>query len=274
MRLALAQQEIEGADVGGNVDRAVGAVESAAADGADCVALPEVFNVGYFAFDDYARAAEPLGGPTHERVRAAAVEHDVAVLAGTIVEDLEASAAAGEAVPEPDGLANTAVLFDADGRRRLVYRKHHLFGYDSAEAEMLVPGESLPTADVRGHTVGVTTCYDLRFPELYRRLLDDGVTLALVPSAWPYPRVEHWKLLPRARAVENLLYVGAVNGSASFEDASLVGRSAVYDPWGTPVAAAAEEATVVTADCDPGRVEAVREEFPALEDRRPGNEGL
>ena len=115
-----------------------------------------------------------------------------------------------------------------------VHRKHHLFGYDSAEAEMLVPGESLPTADIRGHTVGVTTCYDLRFPELYRRFLDDGVTLALVPSAWPYPRVEHWKLLPRARALENLLYVGAVNGSASFEDASLVGRSAVYDPWGSP----------------------------------------
>ena len=83
-----------------------------------------MFNVGYFAFDDYARAAEPLGGPTHERVRAAAVEHDVAVLAGTIVEDLEASAAAGEAVPELDGLANTAVLFDADGRRRLVYRRN------------------------------------------------------------------------------------------------------------------------------------------------------
>ncbi|PSP94312.1 carbon-nitrogen hydrolase [Halobacteriales archaeon QS_1_68_44] len=268
MRLALAQQEIEGADIGDNVDRAVEAVASAAADGADCVALPEVFNIGYFAFDAYAREAEPLGGPTHQRLRAAAIEHGVAVLAGTVVEDLAASAAAGEAVPEPEGLANTAVLFGADGERRLVYRKHHLFGYDSAEAEMLVPGERLPTTDLGGHTVGVTTCYDLRFPELYRQLVDDDVTLVLVPSAWPYPRVEHWKLLPRARAVENLLYVGAVNGSATFDDAALVGRSAVYDPWGTPVAAASEEPTVVTTDCDPGRVAAVREEFPALEDRR------
>ena len=133
---------------------------------------------------------------------------------------------------------------------------------------MLVPGGRLPTADLCGHTVGVTTCYDLRFPELYRRFLEDGATLALVPSAWSYPRVEHWKLLPRARAVENLLYVGAVNGSASFDEADLVGRSTVYDPWGTPVAAAGEEPTIVTADCDPGRVEAVREEFPALRDRR------
>ena len=274
MRLALAQQAVEGADVEGNVARALEAVASAAADGADCVALPEVFNVGYFAFDAYAREAEPLGGPTHQRIRAAAIEHSVAVLAGTIVEDLAASAAAGETVPEPEGLANTAVLFDADGERRLVYRKHHLFGYGSAEAEILVPGERLPTAELRGHTVGVTTCYDLRFPELYRRLVDDGATLVLVPSAWPYPRVEHWKLLPRARAVENLLYVGAVNGSATFDDAALVGRSAAYDPWGTPVAAGGEDPTVITADCDPDRVEAVREAFPALEDRRPGNEGL
>jgi predicted amidohydrolase len=268
MRLALAQIAVQAGDVEGNVDRAVAAIERAAADGADCVALPEIFDVGYFAFDSYARAAEPLGGPTHERVRQAAVANGVAVLVGTVVEDLEASAAAGESVPAPEGLANTAVLYGADGECRLVYRKHHLFGYDSAEADLLVPGESIPTADLGGHTVGVTTCYDLRFPELYRRLLEAGATLVLVPSAWPYPRVEHWKLLPRARALENLLYVGAVNGSATFDDAELVGRSAVYDPWGTPLAATDDAPGLVTADCDPGRVAAVREEFPALEDRR------
>ncbi|PSQ17054.1 hypothetical protein BRD02_03975 [Halobacteriales archaeon QS_8_69_73] len=154
-----------------------------------------------------------------------------------------------------------------------VHRKHHLFGYDSAEAELLVAGEDLPTADIGGHTVGVTTCYDLRFPELYRRLVDAGATLVLVPSAWPYPRVEHWKLLPRARAVESLLYVGAVNGSAIIDadpdpDPDLVGRSTVYDPWGTPVATTGEEPAVVTADVDPDRVETVRAEFPALDDRR------
>jgi predicted amidohydrolase len=268
MRLALAQISIEAAAVDDNVDRAVSAIETAADEGADCVALPEIFNVGYFAFESYERAAEPLGGDTHQRVREAAIEHDVSVLAGTIVEDLAASAEAGEAVPAESGLANTAVLFDSDGKRRLVYRKHHLFGYDSAEAELLVPGDQLPTADIGGHTVGVTTCYDLRFPELYRRLVDDGATMVLVPSAWPYPRVEHWKLLPRARAVEDLLYVGAVNGSAAFEDASLVGRSTVYDPWGTPLASSDDDATIVYADCDPERVGDVREEFPALRDRR------
>jgi len=268
VKLALAQLDVEPGVPDRNLDHAVDAVEDAAANGADCVALPEIFTVGYFAFDSYEREAEPLGGPTHRRLRAAAVANDVAVLAGTVVEDLAASHDAGEAVPASDGLANTAVLFDADGDRRLTYRKHHLFGYDSAEAELLVPGEHLPTTELAGHTVGVTTCYDLRFPELYRRLVDDGATLVLVPSAWPYPRVEHWRLLPRARAVENLCYVGAVNGAATFDDASLVGRSAVYDPWGTTLAATGEDPDLVTADCDPDRVAAVRAAFPALADRR------
>lgn len=268
MRLALAQLEIEATAVDANVGRAVDAIERAADNGADCVALPEIFDVGYFAFDAYARNAEPLGGGVHQRIAGAAADNGVAVLAGTIVEDLAASAAAGESVPAEVGYANTAVLFDADGERQLVYRKHHLFGYDSAEAELLVPGENVETAALGDHTVGVTTCYDLRFPELYRRLLEAGATLVLVPSAWPYPRVEHWKLLPQARAVENLLYVGAVNGSATFDDAALVGRSSIYDPWGTPLAASDEGPTIVYADCDPNRVEAVREEFPALDDRR------
>ena len=268
MRLALAQIEVEPTRTKRNRGRALEAIERAADGGADCVALPEIFNVGYFAFDAYGRQAEPIGGGTHRAIREAAIEHDVAVLAGTVVEDLAASAAAGEAVPAAEGLANTAVLFGSDGARQLVYRKRHLFGYESAEAELLVPGERLPTAELCGHTVAVTTCYDLRFPELYRRLLDAGATMVLVPSAWPYPRVEHWRLLPRARAVENLFYIGAVNGSGSFETADLVGRSTVYDPWGTPIAASDEGPTIVRADCPAERVSAVREEFPALGDRR------
>jgi len=125
-----------------------------------------MFNVGYFAFDAYARAAEGLDGPTLTRLREAAREAGVAVLAGTVVEDL----AETEGGPAEEGLANTAVLFDADGSDLLTYRKHHLFGYGSAETDLLVPGERLATADLGGFTVGVTTCYDLRFPELYRRL--------------------------------------------------------------------------------------------------------
>lgn len=264
--LALAQLEIEPGAVDANRERAVDAVERAAARGADVVALPELFTVGYFSFDLYERHAEPFEGETFSRLREAATDHGITVLAGSIVEDL----AATESVETPaeSGLANTAALFDASGDLKLVYRKHHLFGYDSVENELLVPGERLPVADVAGFTVGVTTCYDLRFPELYRRLVDRGATLVLVPSAWPYPRLEHWETLSRARAVENQWYVATINGSGSFDSATLLGRSTVYDPWGVTVASSGDDPALVLADLDPEAVTSTREEFPALRDRR------
>ncbi|MFB6179646.1 MAG: carbon-nitrogen family hydrolase [Halorientalis sp.] len=269
MKLALAQLAIESGDVSGNVSRAHDAIAEAAADGADLVALPEIFNVGYFAFDSYTRQAESLAGSTLSAIGATARDHSVAVLAGSIVEDLGATATECDAkVPASEGLANTSVFFDRSGRRQAVYRKRHLFGYGSAEQELLHPGESLPLVEFEGFTIGMTTCYDLRFPELYRQLVDAGVTLVLVPSAWPYPRIEHWQTLSRARAIENQCYVATVNGSGTFEDATLLGRSTVYDPWGTVLASADDDPTHVTATLDSERVNAVREEFPALEDRR------
>ena len=268
MELALAQLRIEAGDIAGNTERALAAIEDAAAAGADLVCLPEMFTVGYFAFDAYERHAESLAGSTLGAVADAAAEQAVAVLAGSIVEDLAASAADGLATPAESGLANTSVLFDRSGERLAVYRKHHLFGYDSAEADLLVPGESLGVAEVGGFTVGMTTCYDLRFPELYRDLAGAGATLILVPSAWPYPRVEHWQLLPRARAIENQLFVATCNGSGAFDDTALCGRSTAYDPWGDVLAETDDTPAIVTADIDPGEVETVREAFPAWRDRR------
>ena len=270
MEIAVAQLYIEPAETEANRKRALAAIQTAASRGAELVVLPELFNVGYFAFDSYARNAEGLAGETLTAVRESATAQGVGVLAGSIVEDLALSADAGFETPADEGYANTAVFVDDDGEIRTVYRKHHLFGYGSAEQELLTPGESLPTTEFGGFTVGTTTCYDLRFPELYRALVDSGVTLVLVPSAWPYPRVEHWQLLPRARAVENLSYVVAVNGVGEFEDATLCGRSGVYDPWGTPQAALGEEAGVALTRLNPEAVERRREEFPVLRDRRDG----
>lgn len=268
MQLTLAQLSLGAGQKTRNVERACAAIERAAADGADLVVLPELFTVGYFAFDSYARSAEPLDCGTLTTIAETAAAEHVAVLAGSFVEDLAASAAAGFETPADDGLANTAVFLDRTGDRRAVYRKHHLFGYDSAEQELLTPGEGVDTVEFEGFTIGTTTCYDLRFPELYRQLVDAGATLALVPSAWPYPRVEHWTTLPRARAIENLCYVATVNGAAEFEEATLLGRSSVYDPWGTTLASSGDDPTVVYADLDPDRVQRVRDEFPALGDRR------
>ncbi len=268
MKLGLAQLEIKPNRPERNRQQAAEAIQTAATKGVDLVALPEIFTVGYFSFDAYARAAEPIDGPTIQQLSEHANEHNVAVLAGTIVEDLAESAAHGFETPAPDGYANTAVFLDRDGNRQAIYRKQHLFGYDSAESELLTAGETSPTVSFDGFTIGITTCYDLRFPELYRRLMEHGVTLVLIPSAWPYPRVEHWDVLTQARAIENLSYVGAVNGAGSFEDATLLGRSAIYDPWGTTVASAGDDAALVVADIEPEVVDEIRNEFPALEDRR------
>ena len=267
MKLALAQFEIEGGKPTRNRARARELITEAADRGCDLVTLPEIFNVGYFVFDSYSREAEPVDGETITELQELAADREIAICAGSFVEDLAASAERGFETPDSEGYANTSVYIDDSGTRRGIYRKRHLFGYDSAEQDLLTAGESVTTVDDLGFTIGMTTCYDLRFPELYRTLVDAGATLVLVPSAWPYPRVEHWQLLPRTRAVENLLYVGAVNGIGEFEDAALLGRSAVYDPWGTPVASAGEHEQLVVADIDPTEVEERRAEFPALADR-------
>ncbi|MFB6187296.1 MAG: nitrilase-related carbon-nitrogen hydrolase [Halobacteriaceae archaeon] len=252
MKLALAQIEIIPQDVEGNIERAEAAIRSAANNDADCIALPEIFSVGFFAFDAYENVAEPIGGKTH-----------------SIVEDLSATQQQTDInVPASSGLANTSVFFDDNGTRRGIYRKHHLFGYESREAELLEPGTELNVIQYGGFTIGITTCYDLRFPELYRKLLDLETTLILVPSAWPYPRIEHWVTLPRTRAIENLEYVATVNGVGDFENATLAGRSRIFDPWGITKAGTGDTADIIYADLDPGRVKSIRSDFPALEDRR------
>ncbi|MCL9814307.1 carbon-nitrogen family hydrolase [Natranaeroarchaeum aerophilus] len=266
MKLTLAQIEVEAADIEGNRRRAESAIERAASQGVDLVALPEIFNVGYFAFDVYERYAEPLEGETLTRIADAAADHGIGVIAGSIVEDLGATETAS--TPAESGLANTTVFFDREGNRQGIYRKRHLFGYDSAEAEFLVPGERDTVVEFEGFDVGMTTCYDLRFPEQFRRLTEAGATLVVVPSAWPYPRVEHWETLSRARAIENQQYVATVNGAGSFDDTTLLGRSTVYDPWGTTLASSDDEPALVTAEIESDVVERVREEFPALRDRR------
>lgn len=265
MKLALAQLDVKPQDIEGNLSRACQSIRDAADAGADLVCLPEMFNVGYAAFDIYEQAAEPISGDTLAEISHVAADNDIAVLAGTVVEDLAATSTAE--TPAETGLSNTAVLLDSNGERQLVYRKHHLFGYHSEESNLLTPGDRVSVTDLCGFTIGITTCYDLRFPELYRQLVDQGATLVLVPSAWPYPRVEHWKLLPQARAVENLLYIGAVNG-ADTPDSQLVGRSAIYDPWGTTVATTSHSPDLVIDEIYPDRVQSVRDRFSALDDRR------
>lgn len=221
----------------------------------DLVLLPEIWNVGYFNFDAYADGAEPLDGPTMTRMSEVARRKRIYLLAGSFVER------------DGDGLYNTSVFFGRDGKRLATYRKIHLFGYGSAETRLLRRGDRVVTVPTEFGTVGLSTCYDLRFPELYRAQVDAGAEFFLVSSAWPFPRLGHWVTLNQARAVENEAFLISCNCAGMNQGRQYLGHSMVVDPWGTVVASAGDRPTVLRAEIDPALVRAVRAEFPPLADR-------
>ncbi|GAA1355961.1 carbon-nitrogen family hydrolase [Saccharothrix algeriensis] len=231
----------------------------AGARGADLVVLPELWAAGYFAFDDYARRSEPLAGPTVGAARRWAAELGAHVHLGSVV--------------ERDGrgrLFNTAVLVAPDGRIAHTYRKVHVFGHASREAELLTPGDALDVADTAFGPLGATTCYDLRFPELWRELVDRGAQTVVVPAAWPAARREHWRLFTSCRAVEQQVLLVACNAVGVQEGVELAGCSRVVDPWGTVLAEAGADEGVTVCEVDPAVVPRVRAGFPVLADRRWG----
>jgi predicted amidohydrolase len=190
------------------------------------------------------------------RLRELADELDIHLHTGSIVER------------DGDDLYNTSGLLDPNGELLDTYRKIHLFGYESEESRLLTPGERIVAVDTALGTVALTTCYDLRFPELYRALADAGVELLLITSAWPNPRVEHWLLLNRVRALENQVFLAAANLCGTNNGVALAGQSLVVDPWGVVIANAGTGVRTATADVELDAVEATREEFPAFADRQ------
>ncbi|MFE3998328.1 carbon-nitrogen family hydrolase [Nocardioides sp. YIM B13467] len=236
---------------------------------ADLVVLPELWAQGGFASDTWAELAEALDGPIVRRLAKVAREREVWLHGGSIIE----RAAEGEALgPEGRGLWNTSLLFAPDGELRVTYRKIHRFGFGDGEPRLLEAGEQLAVTDVpfAGDTtiVGLATCYDLRFPELFRLLGDREVGLVIVPAAWPLPRVEHWRLLGRARAVENQAWVLQCNTAGTHRGLTMGGHSQVVAPTGEVLGELGEIEDVLTVDIDLDLVEQTREAFPVLRDRR------
>ncbi|KOG85839.1 carbon-nitrogen family hydrolase [Streptomyces varsoviensis] len=224
--------------------------------GSDLVVLPELWPVGAFAFESFGTEAEPLEGPTFEAMSAAALDAGVWLHAGSIVER------------DPDGpLYNTSLIFSPDGELARTYRKIHRFGFDKGEAVLMSAGDELVTLTLPETKVGVATCYDLRFPELFRALVDAGAQTLVIPAGWPARRRAHWSLLARARAVENQTYVLACGTAGTHAGVEQAGYSVVVDPWGEVLAEAGAAEEVLTVDLDMARVAKTREEFPALKDR-------
>jgi predicted amidohydrolase len=221
--------------------------------GADLVLLPELWPNGGFAYTDWEDSAQALDGPVVAALREAARDLGAVVHMGSFVERDEAGR-----------LFNTSVLLGADGELLTTYRKVHLFGFGEGEPKLLTPGDG-PVVHER---LGLATCYDLRFPELFRALVDRDAEIVLMPAAWPAKRVHHWRLLAQARAVENQLYVVAGNTAGTHAGVPMGGHSMVVDPWGEVLAEAGEGEEVLVVDLDPHLVRTTRASFPVLADRR------
>jgi predicted amidohydrolase len=227
----------------------------AAAQGADLMMLPELWATGY-DLDRAGEYAAPLDGG------------DFALMAGLAqANQLYVAGTALEANPGGKPF-NTAALFGPDGRRVGAYRKVHLWA-PLGEVEHLSPGEAMPAFDLPWGRVAMAICYDLRFPELWRRLADTGAQLVLIPAEWPTRRVEHWRLLLRARAVENQLFVAGCNRAGADADGEFGGHSAVVDPWARVLADAGSEPELLVTTVEMGEVARARRLFPFLADRRP-----
>ncbi|MFD5617699.1 carbon-nitrogen family hydrolase [Streptomyces yangpuensis] len=228
-------------------------------DDSDLVVLPELWTVGAFAYEQFETEAEPLDGPTYEVMSKAAADAGVWLHAGSVVER------AGDG-----SLYNTALVLSPAGELAATYRKIHRFGFDQGEAVLMSAGDSLTTVELPEQTLGIATCYDLRFPELFRGLVDAGATTMIVAAGWPARRRAHWTLLSRARAVEDQSYVLACGLAGTHAGVEQAGHSLVVDPWGEVLAEAGPGEEVLTVDLDPAKVADTRAQFPALKDRRLG----
>ena len=247
------------------IERAERLVARAASTGADLVLLPEKWT-GIGPPDLIRSVAESLeDGEATQAMRGWARAHGITLVGGSIVERRE----------EREKLSNTCVVFDSDGEIAAVYRKIHMFdvevgGHVYRESETEEPGDRPAATEVEGWKVGLTVCYDLRFPELYRILALEGCEAITVPAAFTlYTGKDHWELLLRARAVENQCYVVAANQWGSFaEGKAAYGRSSIIDPWGVVLAQATDEDTVISAELDRARLDEIRRSLPALANRQ------
>ena len=255
-----------GTDKAANLEKAERLVARAASTGADVVVLPEKWNA--IGSPETLRAnAEPLAGGESVRTMSGwARAHGITLVGGSITEFRD----------DRDRLSNTCPVFDPSGDLAAVYRKIHMFdvdvgGHAYRESEAEEPGEETTVCAAEGWKVGLSVCYDLRFPELYRILALEGAELVTVPAAFTlYTGRDHWELLLRARAVENQCYLAAANMWGVHEGGKeSYGRSAIVDTWGVVLAQAADRDTVISAELDRAHMARIRRDLPSLANRQP-----
>lgn len=243
-----------------NLDKVRSFIEQYAWFKPDLIVLPEVFNVGV-DHKDLKKLAEPIpGGETTDLLMDLAKKYSTNIVTGSYIEKL------------PDGdTKNTCAVIDRQGEIIAKYHKIHLFNYHgSEESKCATAGEKAVIAETDIGKIGLTICFDIRFPELYRCLTYAGAEIITNVAAFPYPKYDHWVTLNKARAIENLAYVITVNqcGRVDIKRQNL-GMSMVINPWGDVIASAGTEEGVMMAELDLEALRKTREAFPVLADRRP-----
>ena len=264
MRVA-AIQLTSTADRQANLEAADRLTREAAAGGADLVVLPEKWSV-LGTPDDQLAGAETLDGPSITWARATARELGIDLVAGSIVERRA----------DRERLSNTCVHVGPAGEVREVYRKVHLFDVEVGgrvyrESALTEPGTDIVLSEARGVPLGLSVCYDLRFPELFRVLTVRGARVIALPAAFTrMTGAAHWEVLVRARAIENQVFVVAADQVGRHPgDLESFGGSTVVGPWGEVLGVARDTEAVVLADLDLARQDEVRRRLPSLEHRVP-----
>ena len=275
-----ALQMVSTPDLARNLEAAARGIAEAAAAGAGLVALPEYFCLLGRSDRDKLAIAEPDGdGPIQAFLSNAARQHGLWIIGGTLPMRINATARAGTDVgaasPAAERVLNASCVYGPDGARAARYDKIHLFAYDNGserydEGRTLQAGQTPVAFDAAGLRIGLSVCYDLRFPELYRALMRPPCDLIVVPSAFTYTTGQaHWELLLRARAIENQCYVLAPAQGGQHENGRRTwGHSVLIDPWGEVLDGRDQGPGLVSGLIDPQRLAQVRQQLPALAHRR------
>jgi len=254
LSISLAQMNIVLGDLKKNYNTMEKLATEAARRGSHLVVFPELWSTGY-ALDRALELASVLNSGLFTQISGVATEHKISIT-GSILEKR------GETV------SNSAAFFAPNGRMLGIYRKIHLFRL-MEEDKWLQAGSSPLTLDLPWGKTALAICYDLRFPELFRRYAVEGAKLALIPAEWPIERVEHWRALLVARAIENQMYIVATNSCGKTGETTFGGHSMIVDPWGKVIVEGGESPMLLTADIELDLVDEVRQRIPVLTDRRP-----
>ena len=255
LTISIGQMDIRLGEPEHNLATVTAMTAAAAQRGSDVVVFPELWSTGY-DLENAGRHATAVDAGIFAQTAQLARQHRLHIL-GSCLSQLDSG-----------GYGNTAVWFTPTGEAAGVYSKTHLFRL-MQEEQFLTAGDHLTLVQTPWGLAGLTICYDLRFPELFRAYALAGAKWVFVPAEWPHPRLSHWQTLLRARAIENQMFIVACNRVGVSKDTHFFGHSAIIDPWGETIISAGADSILLTATINTDLVDGVRAKIPVFADRRP-----